>query len=144
MTFPEETSDKTEDLTAEAPKAGAPEDSASESPEGISAEAVPEVPQAPEAAAEEVSEEAAEAPEEATGKETPAPPKDAPETGILPSAPAPKPKKAKVKKSRNCVAGSIRSSHAAPRTTSATAGRFPTATSAYSPGSASRSPRSFF
>ena len=91
MTFPEETSDKTEDLTAEAPKAGAPEDSASESPEGISAEAVPEVPQAPEAAAEEVSEEAAEAPEEATGKETPAPPKDAPETGILPSAPAPKP-----------------------------------------------------
>ena len=98
MTFPEETSDKTEDLTAESPEAGAPESSAPESPEGISAEAVPEVPQAPEAAAEEVSEEAAEAPEEATGKETPAPPKDAPETGILPSAPAPKPKTAKVKK----------------------------------------------
>ena len=98
MTFPEETSAKTEALTAESPEAGAPESSTPESPEGTSAEAVPEVPQAPEAAAEEVSEEAAEAPEEASGEETPAPPKDAPETGILPSAPAPKPKKAKVKK----------------------------------------------
>ena len=79
MTFPEETSDKTEDLTAEAPKAGAPEDSAPESPEGISAEAVPEVPQAPDAAAHE---EAAEAPE------------DKPEAGAVPD---PK-KKAEVKK----------------------------------------------
>ena len=49
MTFPEETSDKTEDLTAEAPKAGAPEDSAS----GIREEAAAEVPE--EAAPEEAA-----------------------------------------------------------------------------------------
>ena len=47
MTFPEETSAKTEALTAESPEAGAPESSTPESPEGTSAEAVPEVPQAP-------------------------------------------------------------------------------------------------
>lgn len=47
MTFPDETSDKTEALTAESPEAGAPESSAPESPEGTSAEAVPEVPQTP-------------------------------------------------------------------------------------------------
>ncbi len=96
MTFPEETSDKTEDLTAEAPKAGAPEDSAS----GIREEAAAEVPEeaAPEEAAEApdaaAPEEAAEAPDAAAHEEAAEAPEDKPEAGAVPD---PK-KKAEVKK----------------------------------------------
>ena len=84
MTFPEETSDKTEDLTAEAPKAGAPEDSAS----GIREEAAAEVPEAA------APEEAAEAPDAAAHEEAAEAPEDEPEAGAVPD---PK-KKAEVKK----------------------------------------------